>query len=240
MGKDSASFDSKGFEDSMEEFGLAMERWGESFAKTFENQEWDKFGHDMELWGQGLAQHIFSDDSPEMQELHQNIERLQLQLDKTDDPNKKSALEDEIEALSEELGELHAQSLEQSTREFEQKMEDWGERYAAKMEHWADEHAERMEEHARKMEDHAEEARKRADADAERADDAVNVLGKRMARDGLINSPESFKLKITDKDMFVNGKRQSNEMHRKYSKLVEELMDTELDEDGVTINHRGK
>lgn len=47
------------------------------------------------------------------------------------------------------------------------------------------------------------------------------TLKNEMIKDGLITNPESFSMQLNEKEMIVNKKKQSEELHKKYLELIE-------------------
>ena len=96
----------------------------------------------------------------------------------------------------------------------------------------ADEAAERADEAAREADEDAEEAA--------RADHAVQRIAAQLLDDGLIKSTRSYKLKINNKEMSVNGRTITGAQHKKYLRLLEKEMDVQVGKEWVTISHNSK
>jgi bla regulator protein BlaR1 len=168
----------------------------------------------------------------------------------------------EWEAQMEVWGERYAESMERMAamqqermEEMQRQMELQQERMIAEAERRA-EQADRMAEEANRRETAeadrmAEEANRRETAEAdrmaaeaeregERAERASKVIGEALVDDGLISDADSYKLKINADELYIDGKKQSAALHRKYSSLVAEWLGISLDADWVSIHHNAR
>lgn len=257
-------FDSKQFEAQMEEFGKQMEAWGENFAKQFESQDWEQYGKDAGRWAEAMAGRTMGAETPEMKEIHKELQRLAQEIETTKDPKRLQSLEAEQEALSARLGELQGDAIETRMGDFSMRMEEWAEKFAAQMEELgtrqADEaermaaDAERMAEEADRMAEQADRSAEEADRAAEQAERAAEeaereaaraeksaaLIGSELVADGLISNRDSYKVKLNNKEFLVNGKQQPDALHRKYKRLLEEHMALKVGKDWVIIQHNAR
>lgn len=236
-----AGFDEQQFKAQMETYAKQMEDWGKNYARQFETREWQQYGEDAGRWGEAFAgEWMDGKETKDMQALQKEMERLHEEIRATQDPARAEELESQYEDAAARLDDLHSESVDRSMEAFERKMEAWGERFAAEMERYTYLQDQRSEEMARRMEAEMERAEAIADHDAARINHAHGAIVRELGRDGLIEDNGSYKFKINDKDLVVNGKKQSDNLHRKYSALVEELLGSELDREWVTFEHRVK
>lgn len=236
-GKD---FDSKKFEKEMEEWGKKMEVWGEEYAKNFDNEDWRKFEHDMERWGATYGEHFAHGSGQEerLADLGQQLSELSKQHENAKTDAERERIEAEMEVISDQMGEIGeaiGEHWEKWGEQFGEKMEAWGERYAEEMEREAERmerDAERMEAHSREMEAHSHDM----EANARHMESAVDAIGEELFEDGLVKDERSYKLKINDEELYVNGEKQSRQTHRKYLEMIEEGMGVNLSDDWATFN----
>ncbi len=64
----------------------------------------------------------------------------------------------------------------------------------------------------------------------DREEETNEAIADELMRDNLIEDKDSFKLEITDKKMMINGKKQSDEVHQKYVRLLEDIKGITFDE----------
>jgi bla regulator protein blaR1 len=254
-----SNFDSKSFEKQMEKFGKEMGKWG----AQFEGEEWAQYGKQMEQWGQAIAAQIdprifaqFGQDigaavnSPEAKQIQADIADLSQKLSEAKTEDERDELTGQIDELAGRLGEISSEAIEGNMEVFEERMEQWGEQFAASMEQMADEQEARANEIEAQMDaDRAQidEDRAQADEDAAsadeygaRAEDASAVIGEALVEDGLIKNPRSFKLKLNEDELYVNGKKQPRVLQRRYQRLVSDHLGISVGHDWVTIQHNSR
>lgn len=54
---------------------------------------------------------------------------------------------------------------------------------------------------------------------------ATKVMLEEMVKDGLLESTDNYKIKLDDKSLKINGKKQSKKVHKKYKKIYDEATD---------------
>lgn len=218
------------YERAMEAFGEEMEHWGDRLERHVESADWDKFERDMERWGEKLEAHFDSKDW--------------------------SKFERDMEAWAEGFSE---QFEEQDWEAFGEEMEEWGESFGAQMEELGErianeverslERSDRSRERRREMADReldrAERMRERAEerADryrnrAERYRNGVDNIQESLEDDNLIRRGNSYKVRINEDELYINGKRRSSAMQRKYKRIIERSLGIEIDNEWVEINQK--
>lgn len=225
----SGDFDEEEFEAQMEKFGAEMERWGEEFGKQMESVDWDKYAAEMEVWAEDFAKQF---DEEEWEAFGAKMEAMG------------KRWEDVGERMAdrwEDWGERLASRIERQV-EAEMRREEARQDRADHMRERAEELAEREHERADRMRDRAEEMadreRDRADRIRSRYTRGMEMLEDNLAADGLVSKGKGFKIRINDEEMFVNGQRVSSRDHGKYKRMLETMLDTDIDDEWVKINRK--
>ncbi len=220
-----------------ESYGKDMEKWGEKFAESFEGQNWEEFADGIERWAESFAGGDNLKDSPKHKELLIEIDRLHSELENAPNEKSRKKIEIEIEERHEEMEELHEDQMEEfgeRMEEFGEHMEEWAEGLADRIEHDVEVIVEDNEELHRRLEEE-----ERAAHEAEEIGRGTEILTNALLDDGLIKNPEAYKIKINQKELRVDGKKQSKELHRKYLGLLRDSLDIEVGEE-VIISHNKK
>lgn len=153
---------------------------------------------------------------------------------------------DRFEREMEIWGENLEKSIEgQDWDSFGEEMEKWGEELAAKfenqdwekfgaeMEQWGEELARTMAEKGERM------AHNRATHHhTDRLKSGVDRLADELVREGLIDDGDAYKLKINEDELFVNGNRQADGVHRRFKNLIEDELGLEVEDEWVEINKK--
>jgi bla regulator protein BlaR1 len=253
----SADFDSKTFESQMEQFGKQMEEWGKAFSKEFESKDWEQFGKDAGIWAEGLAGHALAgEETAEMKALHKELERIQSDIKNTKDQRRREELQAEQEQVAEKLGELHGEAMERNMGDFERRMEEWGNQFGAEMEKMFDgqtldadkmarkieievertmKNADRAQSEADRAQAEADKAAEKARSEGARAERAADIIGTELVADHLVAKSNSYRLKINNRELQVNGKQQSDALHAKYQRLLEQQLGLKLGKDWVVF-----
>jgi beta-lactamase regulating signal transducer with metallopeptidase domain len=232
------------WEDEMRVWESEMEKWEETAtqgATPGEGEEWEKLGRAMEKLGTGLEQTLGNEERWEEFGLH--MEKMGEELARS--------LE-HLGGLNHEMSEEEQEAHEKTMEKFGKDMEEWGERFGKDMEKWAEQYAheaeamaegitaERDAAAARKDELTAERDRITAErdemaADAEESEDpeariswsttGVDRLTDMLMDDGLITSRDHFTFRITDKGLWVDGKKLDGGTHDYYLSRISDLFD---------------
>lgn len=252
----------KRYEAEMEAYGEEMEEWGERFEEQFEEGEWENYEEEMEEWGNRIELHF---DGEEWEEFGEAMEEWGERFGKkmedkfsrewTEEGEQWEEFAEEMERMGEEIGVEIARMFEDGEIvRLERKMERLGEKIEREVEaemrkmereleraETVQELAEDAMERAKERQEEAEERRRetRELQEEARLAGGVNSLRRALERDELADDNESFRLKINNEELFINGKRQAKSTHRKYMELIEREMDIPVDsKDFVEINFK--
>lgn len=236
-------FDSAAFGADMEAFGREMEAWGENFAKQFKSEDWEQFGKNAEKWAGDIAIHIIGgEDSPERKAIQQEMDAIDSELKTTTDKDRIKELEDRKEELSDRMGEVFEQQFEIKMGDFEKKMEDMGAKLEIEMKRIQEEQEKHGDELQRQMEIRIEQDDKEvhgkgkdSDRDAKHGANVADAIQDALIKDGLITGRDSYTIKINDKTLEVNGKRQSDAMHKRYMNIVKDRFGKKVGKESVII-----
>lgn len=189
------------------ELGAQLGEMGRMNGEEFEARM-EAFGEQMEQWGERLA-----DDLAHLQDLEG------IDPDSPDSEDMREAEEDATEADRE---------AEEDARE--------ADREAARARREEMDEVRAADREAARADREVMEAEREA-ATAARAARGTDALRDALVRDGLINNPNSYKVKINEKELVVNGRKQSDSLHRKYVRLIEHSLGTDIGKDWITIQH---
>ncbi len=239
-----------------EEYGAKMEQWGEQFG--------EQFAHLAENMPTIDDSPEFKELQSELDQLNEQLDNAKGKRERDDLKEQIALKQDEMgemqgaamegkmagfEAQMEAWGERFAASMERAAEQ-QQRAADEEATRADEEATRADEEAARADEEAARADEEAtradEEAARadeeaaRAEEEADRAENASEVIGDALASDGLVKNPNSFKLKINNEEFFVDGKKQSASLHKKYSALVRETLGVNVGKDWVSIHHNSR
>jgi len=136
------------------------------------------------------------------------------------------AREEQLRALEEshrELGRHHKEmekDLKLQRKEIERSQKESAEQY-----HIA------MLNHQRAMEE-SRVAQARAMQEQRRSNQNITFWGTQLKQDGIVIGSKDYSMQLTDKKLIVNGKKQSDEIHRKYLELYTQRGGQALGKDG--------
>ncbi len=251
-----------------ENYGKEMGKWGEQFAQQFESSSWAEMAQDLaksmenvpnamnseefkakqnEL--EGLQTKLESAKSKrEREALEAEIEKVEADMEEivgnsveTNMADFEQRMEDWGARFGEAMGRMGDQMAEEADRMAEDA--DRAAEQADREAEEADRAAEQADRDAEEADREAEEADREAeeaDREAERAELATDAIADALMDDGLIKSTNSYKIKLNDEEFYVNGKKLSNEMHRKYRRIVGDALGVKVGHDWVTIQHNRK
>lgn len=220
------------FEEQFEEgewanFEEQMEAWGEQVEEEFDDGRWDEFGERMEVWAEGFAER-FSDE---------NEARISGEWEGSAENWEEFA--ERMEQMGEEIA---AQFENQDWDEFGREMERLGERIEKEVERemrGLEKELQQMEKELHIVQGRAHHKEKeRLERESNAVANGVDFLRRELDRDGLANEGESFKLKINEDDMYINGQKQARSVHKKYVRILEDRLNIPVNEDDVQINFK--
>lgn len=124
----------------------------------------------------------------------------------------------------------------ESQKEWEREQKAWQkeqQQWEKEQQKWAREQEKWAKDQQKWEAEHHEMARK--------SEIAQELIQKELKKDGLISDPKNFSLKLSAKELKVNGKKQSEEMRRKYEELIQKTTgaSTSGDDWNYNINRNG-
>lgn len=172
------------------------------------------FGDGDFVWGD-VTPHPYGISPEEQEQLNQEMELARKEHRRAMEEHRRN-FEREKKQLDLEW-KLQQKELEKEGKRRQKDQENW----KRKQEAWEEQHQKL------RAEQKAMEAQSKA---------AQELIKQELLRDGLISTPDKFTMQINPKTLKVNNKKQSEEMRKKYEKLVKEAMGKNFEGDNWNYN----
>lgn len=237
------------YERRMAKYENKMEKWGEEFEEAMESQDWDEYEEEMEAWGEKFGAQFENGDWEKWgRKMEKWGEKIEAQFENQD----WSKFEKDMEKWGEEFAE---QFDEEQWEEFGEQMEEWAEKFgselevelegmARKLEREVEElerHSHEREREAREMERELERQSREWERNGNDMSNGIDRLKNELDNDNLVDEGDSFRLRINDEDLIINGDKQSKGTHAKYRRMIESMDIPVEGEEFIEINFkRGK
>lgn len=215
-------------EKAMERYEEEVERWAEEFEAKFDEGEWEAYGEAMEEWGEKIGQNF---NEEEWEEYGEQMEAWGESFGKNWEEFGEELAEKfehmELDGMSEEIEEEVEREIERAMRTMERELER------------AERDRERVE--RRREEVEIERHRRMADEERDMADRYMNGmdrLKRSLDRDGLVDEGDSFKLKISEDEMYLNGDRQARSIQEKYLHIIHSMGIEGEGNEWIEINYK--
>lgn len=227
-----------------EEFGRAMERLGEELGKELpqtlgDEDRWEEFGRRMEEMGEELGRSMehLGDPDHEMSEEERKAHEKSMEKFGKDMEEWGKKFGKDMEVWAEQFA-VHAEAMAREMELQSERMQADAERMAEDQERLADD-ARRMAEDQEQMERDAAEMAEdlgEAERDISFSTAGADRLTDLLMEDGLIQARDQYTFRITDKGLWVDGKKLDDRAHRIYLDRVGELFDYKKE---VNISRKG-
>ncbi|MDW3645512.1 MAG: M56 family metallopeptidase [Bacteroidia bacterium] len=232
----------------MEDYGQKMEVWSKSmeadwgkWEKEFEVEfkEWEKkYGKQWQKWGEDYGkemekwikenEHKWEDlDREERSELREEMQRLHEEARRLHSEERREAHQEQREVMEEarvqlrELRQLAREKKVGEKAEIQREMEQL-QRHLQEVQREQATQLREVEREARRAQREARVQIERAERDRERAHRTSKTLTEELVKDGIIEEgAKKLKVRITAKEMRVNGKKLSDAQFKKYVELLE-------------------
>lgn len=165
------------------------------------------------------------DDFPHFQLSEEDRARLREEAERVHD--EAARILEEHRQITKEQQRLRREELRLLEKEMKQHQKEWQKEQRRWQKDWAREQENLAREYARQAEQQEHWAKKQRQNTA-----FGKELKAELQRDGLIDDPSNFKFHLNPKELKVNGKKQSGELHRKYLELYESKTGKTLGDNG--------